>query len=581
MILFTYYTGKQDNQPSKKMKDNDKWIKASVIGTIWASFEIVFGSFLHNLRIPFSGTLLTGIGLIVLISVSYLWNEKGLFWRAGLITAILKTLSPSAVIFGPMIAIFAESVLLEFSTLLLGRTMAGYLAGAVLAVSWNLVQRIINLIIFYGFHIVELYTHLVQMAEKEMQVHFQTIWMPVLIFSGVYILLGIFYGFLGIKIGRKLRNEQDLSRPGRSSSTLSSGQNQQRVNFDYSLTWLFVDLILLVGSFLLLSFSHWQIWSIAIILIGTIWSIRYKRAFRQIASPKFWVYFVFITMLVALVFNGDSTTGERVLIGLQMNFRAAAIIMGFSVLGTELYHPKIRRFFQRNSFNNLSIALELSFNSLPTTVANLPNAQSFFRKPMTLFFQILSQAEERLTEMKRQKRVHPRIFILSGERGQGKTWYIREIINLLRQEEITVSGIYSDRVMNEDTTIGYDVVDIKSGEREVFLRLTGEPQFEQIGRYYIHPNGLRMGINSLQVTSPHCDLVIIDEIGQLELKDRGWSDSLNQLLHRNQRHLLLTTRTRYADELISRLNGADILVYDLSAYSPEAIGYSVLSHIRT
>lgn len=566
---------------SVKTELNDKWIKASVIGTIWASFEIVFGSFLHNLRIPFSGTLLTGIGLIVLISVSYLWNEKGLFWRAGLITAILKTLSPSAVIFGPMIAIFAESVLLEFSTLLLGRSMAGYLAGSVLAVLWNLVQRIINLIIFYGFHIVELYTHLVQMAEKEMQVHFQTIWMPVLIFSGVYILLGIFYGFWGIKIGRKLRNERDLSRPRRSSSTLSSGQNQQRGNFDYSLNWLFVDVILLIGSLLLLSFFPWEVWSIAIILIGTIWATRYKRAFRQIARPKFWIYFVFITMLAAFVFNGDSTAGERVLIGLQMNFRAAVIIMGFSVLGTELYHPKIRRFFQRNSFNNLSIALELSFNSLPTTVANLPNAQSFFRKPITLFYEILSQAEERLTEMKKQKRVHSRIFILSGERGQGKTRYIREIINLFRQEEITVGGIYSDRVMNEGRTIGYDVVDIKSGERGVFLRLTGEPQFEQIGRYYIHLNGLRLGTNSLQTDDTECDIVVIDEVGQLELKDSGWSDSLKQLIQKDQCHLLLTTRTRYTEALIKRLNGVEIFVYDLSAYRSEAIVHSVLSHIRT
>ncbi|GET29399.1 hypothetical protein SD074_16010 [Prolixibacter sp. SD074] len=285
-------------------------------------------------------------------------------------------------------------------------------------------------------------------------------------------------------------------------------------------------------------------------------------------------------MLVALVFNGDSSIGERLLIGLQMNFRAVVIIMGFSVLGTELYHPKIRAFFKRRSFEKLSMALELSFESLPSAVANLPNVQSFFRKPMTFFVQLLSGIEGRLAEMKKQKLVHPQIFILSGERGQGKTGYAREIINLLRQKGVSVNGIYSDRVLNDDETIGYDIVDIKSGEREIFLRLTGEPQFEQIGRYYIHPNGLRMGTNSLLTDGSECDLVVIDEVGQLELKDSGWSDSLNQLVQKNQCHLLLTTRTRYADEFISRLNGADISVYDLSAYRPEAIGHSILSHIR-
>ena len=86
---------------------------ASIIGTIWAASEIVLGSFLHNLKVPFSGNILTAIGIIILISVSYIWKEKGLFWRAGLICAIMKTMSPSAVIFGPMIAIFSEAMLLE------------------------------------------------------------------------------------------------------------------------------------------------------------------------------------------------------------------------------------------------------------------------------------------------------------------------------------------------------------------------------------------------------------------------------------------------------------------------------------
>ena len=40
---------------------NDKWIKASVLAGLWAGVEIIAGSFLHNLRIPFSGTFLTFI----------------------------------------------------------------------------------------------------------------------------------------------------------------------------------------------------------------------------------------------------------------------------------------------------------------------------------------------------------------------------------------------------------------------------------------------------------------------------------------------------------------------------------------
>ncbi|MFO7852573.1 MAG: hypothetical protein ACQERS_04820 [Bacteroidota bacterium] len=70
---------------AERNKIDSRWIKASIAGSMWAASEIVLGSFLHNLRVPFSGSILTAIGIILLISISYKWDEKGLFWRAGLI----------------------------------------------------------------------------------------------------------------------------------------------------------------------------------------------------------------------------------------------------------------------------------------------------------------------------------------------------------------------------------------------------------------------------------------------------------------------------------------------------------------
>ena len=55
---------------SSRIEISEKWIKASIIGTIWAASEIVLGSFLHNLRIPFSSNVLTAIGIIILVSTS-------------------------------------------------------------------------------------------------------------------------------------------------------------------------------------------------------------------------------------------------------------------------------------------------------------------------------------------------------------------------------------------------------------------------------------------------------------------------------------------------------------------------------
>ena len=280
---------------------SEKWIKASIAGTIWAASEIVLGSFLHNLKVPFSGNILTAIGIIILISISYIWKERGLFWRAGLICALMKSMSPSAVIFGPMIAIFTESALIELSVRLMGRTFAGYAIGSMLAMSWNLVQKIFNYIIFYGSNIIEVYADLLRYAQKQLNIKTEIIWMPIIVLLIVYALFGLLASVTGIRVGRKM-----LSQPFQDSSLIfkqPSGEviRKDDKEFNYSITWLIINVVLIISSFILLSKSEWMIWSSAITVIVIIWSVRYKRALRQLSRPKFWILFVFITLVTAFV----------------------------------------------------------------------------------------------------------------------------------------------------------------------------------------------------------------------------------------------------------------------------------------
>src|SRR5271169_5599624 len=99
---------------------SDLWRKAAVLGSLWACFEITLGSFLHNAQFPLSGHILTGIGIALLVAGRRLWPEKGLLWRAGLICAAMKSISPSAFILSPMIAISIEGFLLETGVLVAG-----------------------------------------------------------------------------------------------------------------------------------------------------------------------------------------------------------------------------------------------------------------------------------------------------------------------------------------------------------------------------------------------------------------------------------------------------------------------------
>ena len=196
-----------------KVQLKEQWIKASIMGSMWASVEIVWGSFLHNLRVPFSGHILTAIGLIILISASYRWKDKGLFWRAGIICALLKTMSPSAVIYGPMIAIVSEALLLEASVGLYGKKRHGYTLGAILAMSWNLVQAIISKVIAYGYNLVKLYESIMVYAQKQLHTDIDMVWAPIVLLLIIYVLLGMGTAIAGISIGKRLESADLMPQP--------------------------------------------------------------------------------------------------------------------------------------------------------------------------------------------------------------------------------------------------------------------------------------------------------------------------------------------------------------------------------
>ncbi|HBH84431.1 MAG: hypothetical protein A2X05_14210 [Bacteroidetes bacterium GWE2_41_25] len=565
---------------------SEKWIKASIAGTIWAASEIVLGSFLHNLKVPFSGNILTAIGIVILISISYTWTEKGLFWRAGLICALMKTMSPSAVIFGPMIAIFTEAFLLELSVRLLGRTVAGFAIGSMLAMSWNLVQKILNYIIFYGSNIIGVYTDLLNLARKQLSIETDIVWIPVIILLVLYALFGLLAAVTGIRVGRKMLRQPVRDLHVKINKPSGEVPRNTGKEFNYSITWLLINVGLIICSFILLSRTTWVVWSLAITGIVIIWAVRYKRALRQLSKPGFWILFVFITLVTAFVFTeaqpGENSLLKGLLTGIQMNFRAAMIIVGFAVTGTELYNPVIRSFFLKTSFKNLPLALELSAESLPLFIANIPDFKSLVKNPVSIFYQVISHADMRLNEIKGRVVPGQKVFIVTGSIRGGKTTFVKMLIEFLNINNIKAGGILSERIMDGSVTTGYDLVNIVTGKKKEFLRQDRECRGGKIGKFNICEKGLVEGkkiINSL--INNENKLVIIDEVGLLEIQNNGWSDCINALLGKPSNHILLTVRDIYVAEVIKKWNLREPVIFNISETDCQNAGKSIIEQINS
>lgn len=528
------------------------WLKAAVLGCLWASSEIVLGSFLHNLHVPFSSIFLTSIGVILIISISYKWKDKGLIWRAGLICALMKSVSPSAVIFGPMIAILSEAFLLEFAVRVIGRNMIGFLVGSLLAMSWNFFQKIANYLIYYGLNIVDLYASLVKYAEKQLHMHFDTVWMPIIVLWIFYLFFGTVAAVIGIYIGK--------SATGKTIPMLSS--DKRRMNeiksrsktplASYSLWWLAFNFSAMILALVFMNYSGIAWWFPFGLVLTVIWAMRYKSALRPLLKPNFWIFFVTITMLSSFLFakfqSEELSITDGLLVGLQMNFRAAIMIVGFSVVGKELSNPVIRNFFVRTSFRQLPLALEVAFETLPFVIANLPSIKDIFRKPVSVIMQIGAQSEywlERVALTMKKKR---NVVLITGEIGSGKTTLISAISTRLKASGIVTGGIIASAVYENGTKTGYKIQDVSVNKEMQLSHINDTEGLARVGRYFFIPEAIEFGRDALSVErNRNSQMVLIDEIGAWELQGQGWAGSLNELIINCNMPLIITVRKSFLE----------------------------------
>jgi len=126
----------------------------------------------------------------------------------------------------------------------------------------------------------------------------------------------------------------------------------------------------------------------------------------------------------------------------------------------------------------------------------------------------------------------PAVFFITGEKGEGKTTLLVEIVKHLRAHGIQVGGIAACAVSEAGLRVGFDVMNVASGERRPLARLkTGEGRNLTSGKYEFFQDGLRMGRKALSsARRAGSQVVVVDEVGPLELGGHGWAANLDELL---------------------------------------------------
>jgi nucleoside-triphosphatase THEP1 len=536
---------------------NPIWAKAALLGSMWGSIEIIVGSFLHNLRVPFTGTILSAIGVALLVSGHSLWQKKGLIWRAGVVCALMKSISPSAVIIGPMIGILMEAIALELFVRISRGASIGVVIGSGIAVCLPFVQNMINLLIVYGLNIATLYLEAYKIAAKSLGIQSLNPYEALGLFMVLNALFGFCAAFLGIAIGKNAAANTLSSSPSTvqvAAFSLPPVNASQR----FSISMLIANIFFI--PFVLLAISSLSLpWSSSLIGVYIVCMVlRYPTSWKRLLKPRIWIGLIAVTVLAGLLLGEITSkqsgwTWSGILIGLQMSLRAIFIVVAFNVVSIELRNPKIIGWVLRRGFGQLATAMEVAFDTLPTLIASLGEQRNVLRHPVTSLSRLLLIAKQRLTELDLQESPLNKIFIITGDRASGKTSLLTALTEEFRRRQRSVGGILSPVVRMDSMRIGYDVINIQNGERAPLCRNEPDGTGIKIGEWIFRNDGIQFGQTALDPSSLiTCDLVIIDEVGPLELDNKVWATSIDQLIRSSTCPIILVVREHLIERVQDR-----------------------------
>jgi len=126
-----------------------------------------------------------------------------------------------------------------------------------------------------------------------------------------------------------------------------------------------------------------------------------------------------------------------------------------------------------------------------------------------------------------------RVYLLTGRPGTGKTSLIKQAIADMKGE---AGGFYTEEIRRQGIREGFRLVTLEGQEATLAHVNIRSPY--RVSKYGVDIDGLdRVGVPALYLAARQYDLVVIDEIGKMELFSANFREAVSQIIDSGKRVL--------------------------------------------
>ena len=142
------------------------------------------------------------------------------------------------------------------------------------------------------------------------------------------------------------------------------------------------------------------------------------------------------------------------------------------------------------------------------------------------------------------------VCLLTGQPGTGKTSLIKQSVAGMGGK---VGGFYTEEIRSRGVRQGFRLVTL-DGKSTILAHIDIKSPY-RVSKYGVDPDNLdQVGVSALQDAAQRCDLVVIDEIGKMELFSANFREAVCQIIDRGLRILgtIMIKPNPWADALKRR-----------------------------
>ena len=125
------------------------------------------------------------------------------------------------------------------------------------------------------------------------------------------------------------------------------------------------------------------------------------------------------------------------------------------------------------------------------------------------------------------------VYLLTGRPGTGKTSLIKQVVAQIKGK---AGGFYTEEIRSQGVREGFRLVTL-SGEDAILAHVNIRTPY-RVSKYGVDIDALeRVGVPALYRAAQQCDLVVIDEIGKMELFSSKFREAVSQIISGEKRVL--------------------------------------------